>query len=126
MLGPAEPLQADDARRPGAEARLARETLDDGVGRKVVQPLEVDRAAEPDESGRAAGVEAELAQLGRPHAAEALTGGRLVQAAGVTRRRAPDHIPLDLLRVLPGDELPGQRSQERVRDGREVAAGGDP
>ena len=49
MLVAAEPLEADDADRPRAEAALALQPRRDRVGRLRLQPLEVERAAEPDE-----------------------------------------------------------------------------
>ena len=51
MLESSEPVEADDARRPGPEAPLA---LDPGPGlsrRDPVQALQVELAREPDERG---------------------------------------------------------------------------
>src|SRR4051812_30167671 len=49
----AEPFEADDADRPRAEAALALEPLRDDSRRLTVQALELDRAAQADESGAA-------------------------------------------------------------------------
>ena len=63
-LVPAEPFERDDADRPRAEAALALEAPRDDVGRQLLQPLEVEPAAEPDERGAAPRAEAEIAQPG--------------------------------------------------------------
>src|SRR5581483_11687515 len=47
-LGAPEPLEADHADRPGAEARLAAESRRGGCRRQVVQALQLERAADPD------------------------------------------------------------------------------
>src|SRR5437588_6779744 len=42
VLVTAEPLEADDARRPGPEAALALDSRHDGGGRRAAQPLEIE------------------------------------------------------------------------------------
>ena len=53
MVVASEALEADDADRPRPEAALAREATDDRLRRLVVEPLQVERAAEPDEGSTA-------------------------------------------------------------------------
>src|SRR3954454_2060552 len=74
-----ESLEADDADRPGPEAALPVEPRRDDRGRDMVQPLQLDRAAEADERGAAAGVQAGGAQLRRRDRREILCGRGLVQ-----------------------------------------------
>src|SRR5947208_1867308 len=50
----AEPLEADDADRPRPEAPLALESAGHGVGREVLELLELERATEADERRAAA------------------------------------------------------------------------
>ena len=65
VLAPPEALEADDADRPRAEPALALEASDDGRGRQLVQPLEVDGAADAHERGAAARMQPERPQLRR-------------------------------------------------------------
>ena len=65
----AEPLEADDAGRPGPEAALALEPLRGDLGREPLQLLEVGAAAEPDERGAAAGPEPEVGRARRARTA---------------------------------------------------------
>src|SRR4051794_9827638 len=65
VVVPAESLEADDADRPGPEAALPVEPGCDDRRRDLVQPLQLDRAAEADERGAAAGVQSGCAELRR-------------------------------------------------------------
>ena len=49
VVVPAESFEADDADRPRAEPTLVFEPGGDGTGVDVVEALELDRAAQPDE-----------------------------------------------------------------------------
>src|SRR4051794_23495344 len=64
-LVPAEALDAHDPDRPGPEPALTGEARDDLGGRHRLQPLELQRAAEPDQRARAPGAEAEPGELRR-------------------------------------------------------------
>src|SRR5262245_45326420 len=65
-----EPLEADDAHRPGAEAALAQQAASDRLGRVRSERLEVERAAEADERGAPPRAEAEALELGGREARE--------------------------------------------------------
>src|SRR5215218_6724804 len=54
VLGAPEPLQADDADRPRADAALPAEPGHDAVRRHVAEPFEVERPAEADDCRRLA------------------------------------------------------------------------
>ena len=85
MLEAAEPFEADDAGRPRAEAALALDPADDGVGRQIVEPLELEAAAEPDERRAAPLVQPEPAQLERRDGSERGGRRRLAEAGGSHR-----------------------------------------
>src|SRR5581483_11457399 len=70
VLVAAETFEADDAKRPGAEAALAPEPCDDRGGRLSLQPLQVERAAQADECAGAPRAEAVPGDLGRREARE--------------------------------------------------------
>src|SRR5581483_7182038 len=108
-----EPLQADDADRPRPQAGLAREPRGRGVGRQLLQPLELDRPAEPDERRGPAGAETEPPQARRREARELGAGRGRVQAVEGGRRRADDGA-LELARAPGRDQLARDRAQERV------------
>src|ERR1700722_19057028 len=69
-LAAAEPLDADDADRPRADAALTQQARGAPLGRLAAQRLEVERAAEPDERRAAAGAEAQARELGGREAPE--------------------------------------------------------
>ena len=71
VLEAAETLEADDTRRPRAEAALALDPADDRLGRQVVEPLELEAAAETDDGRAATLVQAEPPQLERRDAPRA-------------------------------------------------------
>src|SRR5436190_5677551 len=62
-LVPAEALEADDADRPRADPRLAREPRGCGVRRHSAQTFELKRAAETDEGAGPRAAETERPQL---------------------------------------------------------------
>jgi len=87
VLEAAEPFEADDARRPGAETALALDPANHRVRWQIVEPLELEAAAKPDERRAAPLVQPEPAQLegsdggergGRRRLAEAGTSYRTV------------------------------------------------
>ena len=67
-----ETLERDHARRPRPEPPLAADPAHERVGRGVVQPFEVDGAAQADESRRALGRQAVAAELCRREAGQRL------------------------------------------------------
>ena len=85
MLEATEPFETDDARRPGTEPALALDPADDSIGRQVVEPLELEVAAEPDDRRAAPLVQPEPAQLERRNGSEC--GGRRRLAKSGTRYR---------------------------------------
>ena len=70
VLVAAEPLEADDAGRPRAEAALALDPGDDGLRRDVVEAFELETAAHADERCAAPLVQPEPPQLERRQRAE--------------------------------------------------------
>src|SRR5215212_8388403 len=89
-LEPAEALEADEPDGPRPEPALAPEPPRDDVRRQRLQRLEVERAAQADEGGAAAGAEPEVAELGGREAPEVTRSRRRVQTVARRRRRADD------------------------------------
>src|SRR6266545_1711285 len=111
----AEPLQTDDACRPGAEPALLLEPARDRLGGQVAQPFEVERSAEADERGGPAGVEAEGPKLGGREARERLPGGRRMKSVQALRR-CPHDPALDRACPLRLDQLLAERAQKGMGD----------
>ena len=61
VLEAPEPLEADDSRGPRPETALALDPADHRIGRQIVEPLELDAPAEPDEGCAPTLVESEPA-----------------------------------------------------------------
>src|SRR5438876_5686878 len=115
-LEPPQPLDADEADRPGPEPALALEAIGRGRCRQRTQPLEVEGAAEPDERRASPRAQPEPAELRGSEAREGRGSRRRVQErARKLRRRGADHVALDLAGAPRGDQLPGDRTQQRVR-----------
>ena len=75
VLEAAEPLEADDASRPRTQAALARDPAHDNIGWQVVEPLELEAAAEPDDSRATPLVQPQPAQLERRDGSSAAVVG---------------------------------------------------
>src|SRR6185437_8077402 len=118
VLEAAEPLEADDARRPRAEAALALDPADDHVGRQVVEPLELEAAAHTHDRRASPLVEPEPSQLEGRRRGERRRGGRLAVAVLVRRRECTDQATLETSCRLRVDELPADRAQECLCDRR--------
>jgi hypothetical protein len=114
-----EPLQADDTDRPRADAALAEQALEHGGCRHGAELLELEAAANANESGRPSRMEAQCAELGRREAADIGGRGRNVQAAD-RRRHRPEDAALERSGAARGDELATEGAQEPVCDGREA------
>src|SRR5437764_7701995 len=91
-LEPPQPLDADEADRPGPEPALALEAIGRGRCRQRAQPLEVEGAAEPDERRASPRAQPEPAELRRSEAREGRGIRRRVQErARKPRRRGANH-----------------------------------
>ena len=84
----AEPFEADDADRPRPEAALALEPRRDGGGRDVVQPLELDRAADPHERGARRACSPSARSCDGASAASSLVVGARCKLLAAARRRS--------------------------------------
>ena len=111
-----EPLEADDADRPRAQAPLALQACGCGVGRLRLQALEIERAAEAHECTGAAGAETCLASCRGREAPELGAGRSGVEVAELGCGGA-DHRALDLPRPPRLDQLAGDGAEQRLRDG---------
>ena len=85
MLEAAEPFEADDARRPGAEAALALDAANNDIRWLLVEPLELEAPTDPDERRAAPLVQPEPAQLERRDGSERGGRRRLAEAGGSHR-----------------------------------------
>ena len=110
----AEPLERDHADGPRADAALAQQPRCDCIDRQRLQPLEIERAAHPDERGAAARVQAEPPELRGREPAERLRGRRLREPSDALARRANDD-PVELARAIGLDQLAAERPQQRAR-----------
>ena len=88
VLVSAEPFDADDPDRPGPEPALTFEPCGDGGRRLLLQPLQIERAAEPDQARGATGAEPEPAELRGREAGQVGRGRRRMQTVvlGVAAR----------------------------------------
>src|SRR6185437_14824702 len=118
VLEAAESLEADDNGRPRAEAALALDPADDRVGRQVVEPLELEAAAQTDDRRASPLVEPEPSQFEGRSSRECRGGGRFAVAVLVRRRECTDQATLETSCRLRVDELSAYRAQERVCDRR--------
>ena len=115
----AEPLEADDADRPRPEPALAFEPRGDHRCRDAAQPLELERAAQPDERG-AARARASRARAAATERAPPRSRGRRRDMEPLRSGRAQraDDLLLEPPRALRLDQLAAERAEERLRDGR--------
>src|SRR5262249_28933841 len=118
VLEAAQPFEADDTRRPRAEAALALDPPRDRVRLEVVQPFQLEAAAEPDEGRASPLVQTEAAQLEGREGAERRGRGRFAAAVFVPRTERADHAPFVASCRLRVDELTADRSEQCLRDGR--------
>ena len=111
----AEPLEADDAGRPGPEPALALEPLRHDRGREALQLLEVEpRQSRTSAAPRRAPRPSRCSSAGenRPRSAEV----GAAWSPPSSRVAARIDGALDLSGLARGDQLAGDRAQERVRD----------
>jgi hypothetical protein len=117
-LRPPEPLEADDADGPRPEPPLPLEPAGDDVGLQLLEALEVEGSADPDQAGSSSGVQALRPQLRGREAGQVCTGGRRMEAVGRGGRGADDP-PLDRPGPPRLDQLPAESAEERMSDGSE-------
>jgi hypothetical protein len=112
-------LETDDAHRPGTQTALPLEPVGDRVRGLGLEAFELDRPGQAYERRAAPSVQAEPAKVGRREAGEVRGGRGDTQAVAALRRGANDpalHRP----RLAREDQLPAERAEEGVRDGRDA------
>src|SRR5262245_30545818 len=115
-----QPFETDDSRRPGPETPFALDERGDALGRHGAQTLEIARAADADERGGTPRVQPELTEPHRREPGKRRGGWRLAQRGAVDARTQRTHdLHLELARTAGLDQLSTERTQQRLRHGRE-------
>ena len=112
-VGPPQPLAADDAGGPGADARLGHEPAEDRVGRGRLEPIGGERAGEAGERARPPRGEPAPGRTGRAQAPELRRPRRNAKPV-VALGDGSQHQALDPGGLDGGHELAGQRPDERL------------